>query len=260
MYWKSYDASEVTAKLPSHCVFCDTKLLLLGEPNWVLYCHNKKCGWWLHTPPPKPAGFKTIDYPIKWAIAKKFAVDDKEIPLAELALYLAQHPNSMVHTNSSAFERLVCALMNEHFGPTEFVHVGRPKDGGKDLIGVLNNEITTFVEIKRREKTFTAESVKTVRGLLGVMAREGIKKGMVVSTAEKFSDEAKLFSIPKEESISSFEIDLVSFDDISRWLKLSSLSERPPWEGLIEPYYCEDDWERDHIYFRSVKWRLVAAE
>ena len=260
IYWKSYDASEVTVELPTHCIFCDTKLSISGEPDWILYCSNIDCGWWLHFPPPKPAGFKTIDASAKWAIAKKFLIGDKDIPLNDLAFYLAQHPKSMVHTDSKAFEKLVCSLMNEHFGPTEFVHVGRPKDGGKDLIGVLNEKITTFVEIKRREKIFTAESVKTVRGLLGVMAREGVKKGLVVSTAEKFSDEAKAFSIPKEESVSSYEIDLVSFNDITYWLGLSTCSDRPPWEGLIQPHHCEDEWERAHVYFRWVKWQRVSEE
>ncbi|MDP1613336.1 MAG: restriction endonuclease [Sulfuritalea sp.] len=258
IYWKSYDASEVTVELPTHCIFCNAKLDIDGEPDWILYCSNIiECGWWLHIPPPKPAGFKTIDAKAKWAIRKKFNIGDNDIPLQELAFYLAHHPNSMVHTDSSAFEKLVCSLMNEHFGPTEFVHVGKPKDGGKDLIGILSNKITTFVEIKRREKTYVAESVRTVRGLLGVMAREGVKQGVVVSTAENFSKEAHVFSVPKEESISSYEIDLVSFKDIAHWLGSSTSSERPPWDGLIQPRQCEDEWERDHIYVRWVTWSKI---
>jgi len=259
MYWKSYDHTDVTADIPSHCIYCEAKLAIKDEPDWVLFCPNSGCGWWMHFPPPKPAGFRTIEHHAKWAIIKKFSFNDKDLPTAELAKYLKQNPHSMVNTHFSAFEKLVCSLMKEFYGPTEFIHVGRPKDGGKDLIGVFNDKITTFVEVKKRENIFSCESVRTVRNLLGVMTHEGVEKGIVVTTADRFSKEAHSLSVPKEESLANYNLELISFKDIKSWLNISRVSSSPSWEGVIEPYYCEDEYERDHVFVRAERWKQIGT-
>ncbi len=241
--WKSYDFTEVTVHIPEKCKHCSSNMLKFNEPWWVVACKNPLCGWWLHTPPPEPSGFRSLVNKGKWSIIKEFFVNDSELSVQHVKRYLRDNPEKIPNVSSKAFEKLMLSLIKDFYDPVEIVHVGKPRDGGKDLYGILTNGETFFVEVKRRQNLDVAESIDTVRRLLGVMVRDGIRKGIVVSSSKRFSPDAHKFAYPSDLSIVNYEIDLVSFSDISTWLKLKENEDTKPWERLVEPLYVDKDFQ-----------------
>jgi hypothetical protein len=231
--WASYDHTDITITVPSRCLFCHGNLTFAGEPWWVIHCKDEECGWWMHTPPPVPEGWHTLTHAGKWSVIKNFDIDDAHFPTHLLADFLKRHPGSLVHTNATAFEKLVLSLLKEVSDISEVIHVGGPGDGGRDLIGVLKNGEPFLVEIKRRQKIYKAESVDTVRRLVGVMIRDGYRAGMIVSTAKKFSPDAQTFAISDDKSLADYWVGLRSYDDIVSWLQISRTVE--PWQTHITP-------------------------
>lgn len=115
----------------------------------------------------------------------------------ELAQYLRRNPDHWHSLSPKDLERLVASIFRANHGDCEVLHVGRPGDGGKDVILVhTDGHSRTMLEVKRRRHEGAVEPVTTVRHLLGVLAAEAEHnlRGIVVSTASHFSYSAQLFS------------------------------------------------------------------
>jgi len=240
--WHSYDHTDISVDINglSSCPICKSKLLIDGDPWWVLYCENDKCGWWANFPPPQPSGFHSIKSTYKWSLIKKYNIDDKNIPIAHLSNYLRNQPEKIPDVHTIAFEKLIQDFIKDVYRPIELIHIGQPHDGGKDLYGILSNDEPFFVEVKRRKNNKKVESIDTVRKLIGVMVHDGVKKGIVVSSAKGFSPKAKELALPKSNSLTNYALDLISFDEIAKWLKIRKNEDNKYYRKIIKPKYLEE--------------------
>ncbi len=141
--------------------------------------------------------------------------------------------------SAGAAESLVQSILKEHLSCdvlTSTANVNDP-DGGIDLhVCSKNGNIISAVQVKRRISQNT-ESVSEVRNFVGAMEIEDIKKGIFVTTADKFTKPAN--KIPEKlKSINSrLELQLIDGQSLFELLKCNI---RP--ETLIMPPDVESIW------------------
>lgn len=94
----------------------------------------------------------------------------------------------------------------------------KTRDGGRDIIGIANVSgvhFKTFIECKRKDPG-NAIGVDIVRSVYGVHnSRNGPNKSIIVGTTY-FTKDALNFR--RQETNSSWELDLYDFSDISQWI------------------------------------------
>lgn len=105
----------------------------------------------------------------------------------EIASWIRQHPDSWHSINPTGLEKLVADIFRANYERSEVTHVGKPDDGGVDVIYIDSEKNQWLVQVKRRERPTRAEAVTTIRNLLGTMILENSSHGIVVSTADHFS-------------------------------------------------------------------------
>lgn len=131
------------------------------------------------------------------AVQRRYAIDAPEVPLAEIRCYLERTPEAVRGVHPHVLERIVGDCFRSNWGCVDVIHVGRPCDGGVDVVLVMSDGGRWLVQVKRRQNATAVEGVTTVRNLLGTLVSEGELRGVVVSTADHFSHFArKLCSCP----------------------------------------------------------------
>ena len=140
------------------------------------------------------------------------------------AQYLRRHPSTLRRLNPTRMEKLVADIFKANYGYADVMHVGGPGDGGVDVLFVESEDKKWLVQVKRRSSTDKTEGVTTVRNLLGVMASEGELRGIVVSSANRFTRPAIDFR--RKSARQGFVIDLVDKGKLLRMLE-PSLPDRP---------------------------------
>jgi hypothetical protein len=88
-------------------------------------------------------------------------------------------------------ETLVADILRANYQHSEVMHVGRPGDHGIDVIFIDTAGTKWLIQVKRRARIRTSEGFATLQSLLGTMALEGERHGMIVSTADSFSYQAR---------------------------------------------------------------------
>ncbi|MGK8559545.1 restriction endonuclease [Nocardia gipuzkoensis] len=111
--------------------------------------------------------------------------------LAEIAQWFRRHPSLYQTVTPNYLEKLVARVFRELDTYVEVRHVGRPDDGGVDVILVEDEARTWLVQVKRRESANSSEGVSTVRNLLGSLVLNKESLGVVVSTADHFTYRAR---------------------------------------------------------------------
>ena len=106
---------------------------------------------------------------------------------AELAQYLRANPGLWCTLDPRRLETLVAHIFRHNYAASEVMHVGRPGDGGVDVVFVDSGGRRWLIQVKRRENTSSSEGVGTLRNLLGVMLLEDASFGAIVSTADHFT-------------------------------------------------------------------------
>jgi len=101
---------------------------------------------------------------------------------------------------------------------------------------IINSDKPILVQVKRREKTSSVESVSTVRDFLGAMFIRNNYKGIDVSTAKSFSkpSEKVIEDLKNENRLEYFE--MFDFSRFSSILKIVDLSRKKNWEFLVETW------------------------
>ena len=105
----------------------------------------------------------------------------------EIARWIRRNPSRWHSINPTALEKLVAGIFRANYQHSEVTHVGKPDDGGIDVIFVDAESRQWLIQVKRREKPDHTESVATIRNLLGTMILENASHGIVVSTGDHFS-------------------------------------------------------------------------
>jgi hypothetical protein len=201
------------------------------------------CGWWrLYRT--VVGGQDNTSHQIKVADAKVYDVSAIDAPLAELRQYLRKHPSNLAHINPFAFERLIGDCLRDEFADCEVVHLGSSRgDGGIDLKLVRSDSEPILVQVKRRTDLSTAEGVRVVRELNGVLFREGTAQGMVVTTANRFTAGAvgEAAGVLTKGAAGHYRVDLRAFSDVVTMLNLQPGREHRPWVGALNDYLTIPD-------------------
>ncbi|MGA2585473.1 MAG: restriction endonuclease [Candidatus Aminicenantales bacterium] len=110
-----------------------------------------------------------------------------EGPDDELAQAVRRDKN-IWHTISPArLEKLVASVFKANHGDCEVFHVGKPSDGGVDVVFIDSREKQWLIQVKRRGRPNSSEGVATIRNLLGALDLKDSLNGILVSTADHFT-------------------------------------------------------------------------
>jgi len=231
----------------SICPFCSITMSQVHneskqeQPEWLgggLYRVDEyvwscdKCGWWrIRTNKETDGEIDAISAIVKSAVLKKYDLSSKEIPLALLQNHLRNNYDDVIDIDSKKMEQLVKSVFSEHFS-CEVEHIGKSYDGGIDLL-LINSEIPTVVQVKRRRKLKHTEAVSGIRELLGATLLKESKNCIYVSTCSKFSEAAEKAATRSVElgHVENFELyDFKRFSDV---LKLTKQAYDPPWRKFL---------------------------
>lgn len=152
----------------------------------------------------------------------------------EVAQWVKKNPDNWHTISAVSFEKLVAAIFRANYQDAEIFHVGKPDDGGKDVIFIDSGKRQWLIQAKRRMKSGVAEPIETLRNLLGTMAIEGSQYGIIASTADHFTYKAyEAANRVKEKGIL---IKLLDKGKLSRMLENVVSMERPWYNILKEDY------------------------
>lgn len=140
--------------------------------------------------------------PDNWAYISKLREFDVHFPNScnsELASFIRRNPSILHSCNPKSLEKLVADIFRANYAQTEVIHVGKPDDGGVDVLLVDSDRQQWLIQVKRRESPKKSEGVSTIRNMLGTMLLEKSLNGIVVSTANQFSLRARQATVKAGE-------------------------------------------------------------
>jgi hypothetical protein len=160
------------------------------QVSWLEYC--TRCYYWCwHYLESKFVGTRGVhffhDYVSYLSKIKDFTNSLPEVCSTEFAQWARRNPNVWHTINPHSLERLVADIFRVNYLDAEVFHVGKPCDGGVDVLFIDTGGKQWLIQVKRREDPNSSEPVDTVRKLLGTMFLEGASYGIVVSTADHFT-------------------------------------------------------------------------
>lgn len=202
--------------LPSRCPLCGSELLAFGNFNlsdfdlsdfyysvdpsgkgyYLWHCHYCRFWQWYYYMdeygdvnkhwtgegcPPLP------DHEARISKLREFNDSLPSSCSSELAQYLRRRPSEWHRYNPKRFEKLVADIFRANYTNAEVIHVGKPHDGGVDILFVDSVNDQWLVQVKRRQNKDSAEGIETVRNLIGAIVLEGAVRGIIVSTADHFT-------------------------------------------------------------------------
>ena len=216
------------------CPYCSSFTTQRDFGYYSLF-NCEKCGWWTTIHASEGGGFSAYKKSkVYKGILKKYPIDSLEIPINELRDFLKKHPNNMAFTHPTVFEKLMADCIKYTHEYCEIKHVGGTGDGGVDIILVSLNEGKRLVQVKRRENLTSTEGVKVVRELNGVLFRENIPNGMVITTAKKFSKaaikEIDITALNREK----YNMKLFTYNNIVDLFDIVPNEPYKPWEKFIK--------------------------
>ena len=125
------------------------------------------------------------------AVVARFNKDFPDGCSHELAQYLRRNPAYWHELNPKRLEKLVSDVFKANYDDAEAIHVGKPFDRGIDVVFIESSGIRWLIQVKRRERPVPSEGFATLQSILGALALDGARHGIVVSTADSFSFQAR---------------------------------------------------------------------
>lgn len=204
----------------------------LYEEVKVLFARRPGCSWW-----------RKRWYPNNYSIGETFlgslhapggavatAVSDA---LAEL-----HDDPHLPGLRTHQVEKWVGDLLAAAYG-CEAVHVGRAGDGGVDILLFDSQDGPIAVQVKHRRSDGRAEGVAVVRELRGAMVLKGLERGIVVTTADRFSTAAKEAASSSPSHSTPQAIDLINARQLLDILRVVAVEAQ---EGPAKPSPVDDPY------------------
>jgi hypothetical protein len=252
---RHFRISDARANLEVHrltqyrtCAICRSPMTQVSEieDEALLLC--AECGYW------GGRGFR--DWNSHLHIIPMRGVVGRYQPIANLddasTNYLVSHlrrfPERMFGVTPFRAEKFVADLLADYLD-CEVYQLGGRKDGGVDAFVLANDKIRTIVQIKWRETTDGTESVRTIREVAGTLLARGVPNGIIISTRDHFSGdakkEAKLISGRFVNGFGRLDLELYDYHRILDMLAISNskLSDRWQAKDLLNLHekYCVFD-------------------
>ncbi len=226
------------------CEYCSTKLLRVEEyvdegnsyRNYCLwYCRG--CRFWqarFYSDPLRDC-IPPPDFHAYISKLREFNGDLPEGCNEELASHIKQCPDLLHSFNPARFEKFVADVFRANCTNAEVLHIGKPRDGGIDVLLIETGSEQWLIQVKRRGSQKSSEGVSTIRELFGTMFVEGKRIGIVVSTVERFSPDAQEIVAKAKKRGGTVElVDKGIFDKM-----LDPILPDRPWLDPISQF----DWE-----------------
>lgn len=233
-YW--FDMEFVTAE---SCPFCFLPLRECikgdGDPEGITTnkvvvgvkaCYN--CAYWqswVVEPDQTVYGCPTERIESRIFKLREFDTDYPDEFVTEIAHHMRCNPKFWHEIEPTRLEKFVAAVMKVKYGRCNVRHVGRPDDGGIDVLVTSVDGRTWPIQVKRREHAKSTESVSTIRNFLGTMFLQDFGYGVVVSTADHFS--ARAFDAVENAATKG---------------KIVKLVDKHALDGLIEMVLPDQPW------------------
>lgn len=125
------------------------------------------------------------------SVLAKFELSSPHGCSEELAQHLRRKPDLWHQLSPYRMETLVADIFKANYRHCEVKHVGGPCDLGIDVLFVDDNSQKRLIQVKRRENARKAEGFSTLLSILGAMALQGERHGIIVSTVDTFSFQAR---------------------------------------------------------------------
>lgn len=236
---------EIFNQVGDICPFCKVETL----PGYFDYHGNElayqimavecpNCGWWQVTHDIHNIELdNTEDHHITRSIVynsilKAFKEDDLNLPMNVLIEEYQKRPEILYEIHSTKMELLTKDILKDFFD-SEVHHVGKTADGGIDLL-LLDKENPILIQVKRRTKKESVESISTVRDLLGAMFIKNSQKGMIVSTANHFSKTALKTGKELVDNGKLISFDMINFKEFCSMLNLVRGKKKAAWHDLAQ--------------------------
>lgn len=240
------------------CLYC--KARMDGPPNVRLRARTREtwfsrrtrrasahqcphCGWWaliidtrIHA---GADNFGRVAVEARSAIvgvAKRFHISDKALPIEELRRWLARHPHLLSSTDATRFEKVMQDCFRDHYRGATVDHVGETGDGGVDIKLVQSDGEPVLIQVKRRKNPNAVEGLEVVRELNGVLLHNTVAKGIVVTTACRFTKGAHKEARIRPYPFPPFDrhsIKLIARDEVLSLLRPHRATPRP-WSDLVK--------------------------
>lgn len=152
---------------------------------------------------------------------------------SDIAVALRRKPSLCHSLDPYELEKFVASVFKANYSDCEVFHVGRPDDGGVDVVFVDSGEIRWLIQVKRRERADASEGVSTIRNLLGTMILEDSSNGIVVSTADHFTYRA--YQAAGRANEKGLQIKLMDKGKLIRMV--GPLLPDRPWLNFVKLYY-----------------------
>jgi hypothetical protein len=237
-----------TALVTKQCPFCKVRLISVEHidrneedeefadiehtVSFLEYCQrcqywrwHRLENWWVDR-----GGFYLLhDYVSYLSKIKEFTDALPEGCSSELAQALRRYPTKYHSINPQCLERFVADVFKANHTDAEVIHVGKPNDGGVDVLFIDNGNNQWLIQVKRRERPDVSEPVETIRNLLGAMVLQDSTYGIVVSTADHFTYRAyEAVSRARERGMM---VELIDRGKLDRML--DTLLPDRPWINML---------------------------
>jgi hypothetical protein len=161
----------------------------------------------------------------------------------EIVQHLRRAPALFHRLAPKEVECLVAAVFKANYAASEVIHVGKPGDGGVDVVFVDSGKTQWLIQVKARQRDGLTEGVGLVRSLLGTMVLQDAVNGILVSTADHFTYRA-LEAVGRARE-AGFTIRLVDKGILSRMMS-GTLPDRP-WLTFFAEYPHLQAWFETRI-------------
>jgi hypothetical protein len=139
--------------------------------------------------------------------------------LRALAEQISNSPDRLYSLSPTSFELFVGTVLRD-FMDCEVKHVGGTSDRGVDLL-VIDGEPPLLVQVKRRSRPDSHEGVEVVKNMFASLYAAGQSRGMVVTSANRFTRGARAWVRNPVLVRDSFTLDLV---DVNRLIDMTRRS------------------------------------
>jgi hypothetical protein len=127
------------------------------------------------------------------------------------------------------FERFVGSILSDFF-QCEVRWVGRSGDDGIDLLAIISDQ-PTMVQVKRRATSAASEGVDVVKLIFASSFGKRARRGMVVTTAKRFSRAAQKWATSEALRDANFQMQLIDFHSLASMVEaVANSQELEPWQ------------------------------
>ncbi len=232
------------------CPFCHCSFRQVdyddGEEEYAMVRVCINCGHWqccFSSEEGRTWDGERMPYHARLSKLRSFEAVLPECCADEIVQHLRRKPELFHQLSPSTLERLVAAVFKANYAASEVIHVGKPSDGGVDVLFINSGKTQWLIQVKTRQGHGVAEGVEVLRNLLGTMVLQGARNGVLVSTADHFTYRA-MEAVRRANEV-GYTIELIDKGILNRMI--APLLPDRPWMSFFHEYPHLIEWFDIHL-------------